>query len=98
MDLEAGRQQRPQGEDALVSAARNSKAEMRNHPTATIEEWIEASAVAGLIVDTKNHTQRNLFHNSKRALIAANWVACNETLAWIPSRTEEPAQSELIPF
>ena len=30
------------------------------------------------------NSARALFSNKKRDLVAANWIVCNDTMAWIP--------------
>jgi hypothetical protein len=55
---------------------------MFNYPTATIEHWRAECFKLGLLDKDKGHSARTLFSKSKLALIAANWIACNETMAW----------------
>jgi hypothetical protein len=72
--------------DALVNATTNSDAKIFNCPTATIEEWRAECIKIGLIdKDNKPVSARSLFSRHRRNLIAANRVACNETLAWLPN-------------
>jgi hypothetical protein len=52
-----------------------------NWPT-TIEEWRAECFKIGLLDNDKPDSARTLFNRHKRDLIAANWIACNETLAW----------------
>jgi hypothetical protein len=71
--------------DALVNATTDSDAKkMFNCPAATIEEWRAECFKLGLIdKDNKPDSARTLFSKNKRELIAANWAACNETMAWM---------------
>jgi hypothetical protein len=71
--------------DALVNAAiGNNTPRQFNCPTATIDEWrAECSKIGLLEKDVKARASRSLFDKYKRELIAANWAACNETMAWI---------------
>jgi hypothetical protein len=69
--------------DALVNATiGNGAAKMYGCPAATIEEWRAECFKAGLLDRDKLHSARTLFSKSKRELIAANQIACNETMAW----------------
>jgi hypothetical protein len=68
--------------DALVNATIGNSAGMFNCPTATIEEWRAECFKIGLLDRDKLHSARTLFSKHKLALIAANWIACNETMAW----------------
>jgi hypothetical protein len=70
--------------DALVNATIGSDAKkMFNCPTATIEVW-RAECIKNGLLDTDNRPEsaRSLFSKNKRELIAANWITCNETMAW----------------
>jgi hypothetical protein len=52
-------------------------------PTATIEAWRLECIKQGLLdADAKPDSARALFSRNRRELITANWIACNETLAW----------------
>jgi hypothetical protein len=70
--------------DALVNATIDSDAKkMVNCPTATIEHWRAECIKLGLLDrDNKPQSARSLFNKHKRELIAANWAACNEAMAW----------------
>ena len=69
--------------DALVNAAIDSDAKkMVNCPTATIEHWRIECIKIGLLDKDKPKSASALFSKHKRELIAADKVACNETMAW----------------
>jgi AAA domain len=69
--------------DALVNATISSDAsKMFSCPTATIEEWRAECIKTGLLDRDKSKSASALFSKYKRELIAANWAACNETVAW----------------
>jgi hypothetical protein len=70
--------------DALVNATISSDArKMFNCPTASIEEWRTECIKIGLLdTDNRPESARSLFSKNKRELIAANWITCNETMAW----------------
>jgi hypothetical protein len=69
--------------DALVNAtASNGTTKMFNCPTATIDEWRGECLKVGLLDKDKPKSAATLFNRHKRDLIAANWIACNETAAW----------------
>jgi hypothetical protein len=70
--------------NALVNATIGSNAKkMFGCPTATIEEWRAECFRVGLIdKDEKPDSARTLFNRHKRELIAANWISCDETMAW----------------
>jgi hypothetical protein len=69
---------------ALVNATIGSSAKrMFSRPTATIEEWRVECLKLGLIdKDQKPDHARSLFSRHRRELIAANWISCDETMAW----------------
>jgi hypothetical protein len=68
---------------ALVNATIDSDAKkMFNCPTATIEHWRAECIKIGLLDKDKPKSASALFSKHKRELIAANKVACNETIAW----------------
>jgi hypothetical protein len=71
--------------DALVNATTDSDTKkMFNCPTATIEHWRTECIKIGLLdKDNKPKSASALFSKHKRELIAANKVACNETMAWL---------------
>jgi hypothetical protein len=69
--------------DALVNATTTSDAKkMLNCPTATIEHWRAECIKIGLLDKDKPKSASALFSKHRRELIAANKVACNETIAW----------------
>jgi hypothetical protein len=69
--------------DALVNATIDSDAKkMFNLPTATLEEWRAECIKIGVLDKDKPKSASALFSKHKRELIAANKVACNETIAW----------------
>jgi hypothetical protein len=71
--------------DPFVS---NKSAEMFGCPAATIEQWQRECARMGLIDahDSRGHLNnkaRSLYSKYRLILIEANWIACNETMAWV---------------
>jgi hypothetical protein len=69
--------------DALVNATiGNSAAKMFNCPTATIEEWRAECIKLGLLDKDRPKPASASFSKYRLALIAANRIACNETMAW----------------
>ena len=55
---------------------------MFNCPTATTDEWRAEGFKVGLLDKDKPKSVITIFNRHKRDLIAANWIACNETAAW----------------
>jgi hypothetical protein len=54
------------------------------HPTATLANWQAECTRRGLIdTEEKPSSARKLFSRHKLSLIAANWIACDESSAWI---------------
>jgi len=49
-------------------------------PAASINEWRSECFRLGLL--DKDKPESALFSKHKLGLIAANWIACNETVAW----------------
>jgi len=69
--------------DALVNATiGNSAAKMSGCPTPTLEEWRAECVKVGLLDPGKPKSASAAFSKYRLALIAANWIACNETMAW----------------
>jgi hypothetical protein len=55
------------------------------YPAATIIAWQGECENQGLLERAaKPNSARALFSRHRLGLIAANWIACNETMAWIP--------------
>ena len=50
---------------------------------ATLAGWRNECVRQGLLDNEKPDSARSLFSKHKLALIGANWIACNETQAWI---------------
>jgi hypothetical protein len=50
---------------------------------ATIEAWKEACFPGGLLDRDRPNPSRSAFHKYRVELIERNWIACNETLAWL---------------
>jgi hypothetical protein len=68
---------------ALVNATTsNDTTKMFNCPTATTDEWRGECLKVGLLDKDKPKSAITIFNRHKRDLIAANWIACNETAAW----------------
>jgi hypothetical protein len=53
------------------------------YPAATIEAWREACFACGLLDRDRPNPSRSAFHKYRVELIERNWIACNETLAWL---------------
>jgi hypothetical protein len=61
----------------------DAKIKMFNLPTATLDHWRAECIRNGLLdKDNKPKSASAMFSRYKRDLIAANWIACNETMAW----------------
>ena len=61
---------------------------MHGCPTATIEEWRGECFKLGLLDKDRPKPASASFSKYRLALIAANRIACNETMAWtLPSST-----------
>lgn len=62
-------------------------AQMYGNPAATIEQWQRMCVHKGLIeagADGKfNGADRAKYSRHRLELISANWIACNETMAWV---------------
>jgi Bifunctional DNA primase/polymerase, N-terminal/AAA domain/Primase C terminal 2 (PriCT-2) len=78
-----------ESKDMLGDVVKHEKpAEMYGCPAATIEQWQRACVERGLITKGEqnlSNSARALFSKYKRELIAANWIAANETHAWVLS-------------
>jgi hypothetical protein len=69
--------------EALRDATIGSAAKMHGCPAASLDLWRAECVKRGLIdPTTKRHTARSMFSKYKLKLIAANWIACNDTTAW----------------
>jgi hypothetical protein len=70
--------------EALQAAAgKSSVAHIGGYPTATLEEWLAESVGRGLIdTKVKPNSARAMFSRYRRELIAANWIAANDEVAW----------------
>jgi hypothetical protein len=56
-------------------------------PAAPIEAWLTTCAQRGLVDLAANRkSAQALFNKHRRELIAANWVACDLTMAWTIAR------------
>ena len=61
-------------------------ATMFDHPAATMEQWQQECVNLSLLEKTDGkfgNAARALFSRARLELISANWIACNETHAWI---------------
>jgi AAA domain len=70
--------------DATIGNDSSNK--MYGCPTAPIPGWRAECFKRGLLDKTKGeegNAARAMFSKQKLALIAANWIACNDTVAWI---------------
>jgi hypothetical protein len=68
--------------DALTEAMIDAGQRHNGRQATTIDAWRAACIRRGLIDDAKGHSARTLFAKHKRELIAANRVACTESIAW----------------
>jgi AAA domain len=72
---------------ALVNATVGNEAnKMHGCPAASVERWRHECVQLGILErakDGKGDAGRALFSKQKRALIAVNRIACNDTMAWI---------------
>jgi AAA domain len=73
--------------DALREATVGNEAnKIHGCPAASIVTWRAECVKRGLLEPTtKPDSARSLFSEKKRDLIAANWITCNDTMAWICS-------------
>jgi hypothetical protein len=75
--------------DALVNAAIGNEAnKMYGCPAASIDSWQARCVKLGLLEKERgktvlSHSSRSLFSKHKLELIAANRIACNDTMAWV---------------
>ena len=70
--------------EALSAAADSSSvARTGSYPTASLGEWRAQCLAWGLLDSGKADSVRSLFSRHKLRLIAANWIACSEELAWV---------------
>jgi hypothetical protein len=85
--------------EALLSAARVSKAKRwKNYPTAYAEEWAATCVTMGLIASTEREPMKT-FYKFRGNLVAANWVANNDEVAWslTPLTAEELEAAKVQP-
>ena len=69
--------------EALCHATARSRRQVNGNPAATIEEWKVQCERMGLIdIQAKPDKARADISRYRRALVAANWIACDETTAW----------------
>jgi hypothetical protein len=71
--------------DALRNATiGNESNKMLNCPAASFTNWQSECVKRGLIDPAaRQDSARALLSKYRRELIAANWIACNDTMAWI---------------
>ena len=71
--------------DALVEAATGNDANrMFGCPAAKFDHWKAECISRGLIdAQDKPNVIRAMLSKYKLELIAANWIACNDTMAWV---------------
>src|SRR5262245_61695617 len=69
--------------EALCEAIAGGTEKMFGRPAAAIEDWRVTCVKKGLIdKNAKPDSARSLFSKYKLELIAANRIACNDTMAW----------------
>jgi hypothetical protein len=70
--------------EALIAAIASSGAPQTGpYPDASLDEWRTQCTAWGLLDPGKANSARALFSRHRLRLIAANWVACSEDLAWV---------------
>jgi hypothetical protein len=70
--------------EALRDATIGSATKMHDCPAASLGQWRAECVKRGLIdPKAKAHTARSMFSKYKLKLIAANWIACDTSTAWI---------------
>jgi hypothetical protein len=71
--------------DALREVTIGNEANrMPGCPAASIDMWKSECVKRGLLdPTTKPDSARSIFSEKRRELIAANWITCNDTMAWI---------------
>jgi len=70
----------------IVAKADKVASRFTGHPTATIERWRAMCVESGLLdpgEGGKTPGARSLFSRHRRDLISKNWIACDETTAWL---------------
>jgi hypothetical protein len=69
--------------EALCAATAKSGRQVNGCPAAAIDQWKDQCVGSGLIdPKAKPDSARTMMSKARLALIAANWIACNETDAW----------------
>jgi hypothetical protein len=68
--------------EALCAATGRSGTQMNGAPSATYEQWKRECVRNGLITEDKKDSARSLMGQARRALVAANWIACDDELNW----------------
>jgi hypothetical protein len=69
--------------EALCLATAASDRQVNGCPAATVEEWKAQCEGMGLIdTQAKPHAARTLLSRHRVLLVSANWIACNDTMAW----------------
>jgi hypothetical protein len=66
----------------------NGANKMFGHPAASLKDWQAECIMLGLLERqdgkfTLDHRSRSMFSRHRRELIAANRIACNDTMAWL---------------
>lgn len=84
----------------LCIATGRTNMQHEGHPAATIGAWRQVCIDRGMLelhapgADVLSRTSRTLFDRHKRALIEANWIACNgsdaDSLAWTLAPNDRP--------
>jgi hypothetical protein len=81
--------------EALLRAARTSKTKQRkDQPTATVDEWSRECVTMGVLESTERGPMKT-FYSYRKRLVGANWVACNDKLAWSVVPLTEAERQEM---
>ena len=68
--------------EALCTATGASGTQMCGAPSATNDQWKRECERSGLVTPDKRDSGRALMSKARFALVAANWIACNDELNW----------------
>jgi hypothetical protein len=70
--------------EALRDATIGNEAnKMFGYPAASFVDWQAECVKRGLLERGKPDSVRSMFSKHKLDLISANWIACNDTMAWV---------------
>jgi hypothetical protein len=71
--------------EALCDAISDDDTKMHGRPAATQVAWKATCVKMGLLDKDKPDSARSIFSRHRLELIAANHVACSDTMAWVPN-------------